>query len=400
MISLALKNLGRRKTRTALLVSAVALSSAITFASAILIRSVDASMAVGFSRLGADLLVVPAQALTNITAALLTAEPTDGVLPADLMDRAGLAGIESAAPQRVFRTTQSGLGGAGESVDLIGFDPRRDFTVQPWISERLARAMQPGDVILGSARDNPVGSEIVLFGKPFRVFARLGRTGVGTHERGVFMSSASLVELAEAVRGRTGARPQMLDPANVSGFLVKLAPGSTELQVRFALLSRAPEAAVVGGESLLTGIRQGLSALLGGTLAIIAAMSVSTAVLVGVLFSAIVAERRGELGVLKAIGARRRQLVGVMVLEAMLATGAGGVVGVAIGVLLLRLFERSVVFHLVKLDVPFLWLSGPQTVIWAIACVIAAAVIGAAGALAPAWRASRRDAYDLIRGES
>ena len=37
-------------------------------------------------------------------------------------------------------------------------------------------------------RDAPLGSELLIFGKPLTVYGRLGHTGVGTHERGVFMS--------------------------------------------------------------------------------------------------------------------------------------------------------------------------------------------------------------------
>ena len=48
-----------------------------------LMRSIDDSMAVGFTRLGADMMVVPDGTLTNITAALLTVEPTDLVLDAE-----------------------------------------------------------------------------------------------------------------------------------------------------------------------------------------------------------------------------------------------------------------------------------------------------------------------------
>jgi len=69
---LALQNIGRRKVRTALLMAAVAVSCAVVFAGGVLLRSIDASMSVGFSRLGADLLVAPEDALINITAGLLT----------------------------------------------------------------------------------------------------------------------------------------------------------------------------------------------------------------------------------------------------------------------------------------------------------------------------------------
>ena len=196
---LALQNIGRRKVRTALLMAAVAVSCAVVFAGGVLLRSIDASMSVGFSRLGADLLVAPEDALINITAGLLTVEPTDRTVPADLM-AAPIAGVARVAPQRVLRTEQSGFGGHGEGIDLIGFDRERDFTVQSWISERLGRQMQARDVIIGGARDLPIGSEIVLFGRPFRIYGKLGRSGVGTHERGIFMTMDDLLGLAPAVR--------------------------------------------------------------------------------------------------------------------------------------------------------------------------------------------------------
>src|SRR5690606_29714558 len=81
--------------------------------------------------------------------------------------------------------------------------------------------------------------------------------------------------------------PEVFRPDRVSGFLVELAPGATELQARFGLLSALPEVKVVAGESMLTGIRQGLAALLDGILALMALTAASTALMVGVLFSAI-----------------------------------------------------------------------------------------------------------------
>ena len=87
-----------------------------------------------------------------------------------------------------------------------------------------------------------------------------------------------------------------------------------------------------------------------------------------------------------------------MMIEAMIITGAGGLVGVVFGELLLRLFARSVVYHLSELGIPFLWLGTQNTITMAVACIGIAALIGAASALAPAWRASRHDAYELILG--
>lgn len=395
LANLALQNLGRRKARSLLLIAAVAIGSGVVFTGATLMRSIDDSMTVGFTRLGADMMVVPEGALTNITAALLTVEPTDLVLEADVLAKAQLASVARAAPQKIVRVEHSGVGGHHESVDLIGIDPVRDFTIQPWLREKLGREFRPGDVILGAGRDAPLGSQLLIFGKPHVVYGKLGRTGVGTHERGIFMSFETLESLA----GSMPQRPMVLAPGKVTGFLVELAPGATTLQARFAILSAVKGVKVVTGESSLSGIRQGLAALLKGILALMVLMFASMAVMVSVLFSAIVTERRTELGMLKAIGARRLQIVGMMVVEAVIATGIGGVLGVTLGVLVMRLYERSLVYYLDNIGVPFVWLDLPRTVAFAAAAIGLAAAIGALGALYPAWRASRRDAYDLVRGE-
>ncbi len=397
--SLALQNLGRRKVRTLLLVGAVAICAGAIFTGAVLMRSIETSMAVGFTRLGADMLIVPAGTLTNITSALLTAEPTDFTLDDKMLARLqGLKGVRRVAPQLIFRTDASGYGRSGDLVDLIAFDPARDITVQPWLEQHLDRPMRSGDVIVGGRREEALGSELLLFGRPLTVYGKLGRTAVGTHERGLFITFATLGDLREAIQQVCGMKAP-LEPNKLSGVLLELAPGATTQQVRFAALANVPGIKVVAGDTVLTSIRQGLAALLHGILGLMAIMFVSTVLLVSVLFSAIITERRRELGLLKAIGARRGQIIGMLLTEAALATAAGGLAGCVLGVLLMRLYEHSLVYYLNSLGVPFAWLSGGTIALVAALCVLFASLIGALGALVPAWRASRRDPYDLIRSE-
>jgi putative ABC transport system permease protein len=358
-------------------------------------------MDIGFTRLGADLLVVPGGTLTNITAALLTAEPTDLTLDDGMLGRlAGLKGIRRIAPQLIFRTDASGYGHehGEESVDLIAFDPARDMTVQLWLDRRLDRPLQPGDVIIGGRREEPLGAELLLFGRPFIVYGKLGKSAVGTHERGLFITFATLDGLRETMQQICGNK-EPLEPNKLSGVLLELEPGATTQQVRFGILATFPGVKVIAGESMLTSIRQGLAALLDGVLALVLVMFISTGLMVGVLFCAIITERRRELGLLKAIGARRGQIVGMLLTEAALTTAAGGVIGCVLGMLLLRVFEHSMVYYLDSIGIPFVWLDKGTIGVIALLCILSASAIGAAGALYPAWRASREQPFDLIRSE-
>jgi putative ABC transport system permease protein len=399
LASLALQNLVRRKARTLLLLAAVAICSGAVFTGAVLMQSIESSMSVGFTRLGADMLVVPAGTLTNITAALLTAEPTDLTLDERVLKGLEtLKGVQKAAPQLVFRTDASGYKGRGEVVDLIAFDPARDITVQPWLEQHLDRPLRKGDVIIGGRREEALGSELLIFGWPLTVYGKLGKTAVGTHERGLFIIFATLADMRATMQQICGSQGA-LEPDKISGVLLELAPGAKTQQVRFAVLANFPGVKVVSGESMLTSIRQGLTLLLGGVLALMAIMFASTGLMVSVLFSAIITERRRELGLLRAIGARRNQIVGMLLMEAGLATAVGGLAGCLLGLLLMRVYERSLVYHLDNMGIPFLWLPAGTTSLIALACIALTSLIGATGAFYPAWRASRLEPYALIRSE-
>jgi putative ABC transport system permease protein len=399
LINLALQNLGRRKARTLLLFAAVAICAGSVFTGAVLMRSIERSMDVGFTRLGADMLVVPEGTMTNITAALLTAEPTDLTLDAGMLGRLSrIKGVGQIEPQLIFRTDAAATGHQHETVDLVAFDPARDFTIQPWLAERLDRPLRKNDVIIGGRREEQVGAELLVFGESLTVYGKLGKTAVGTHETGLFMSFETLDGLREVMLKICGDKAP-LEPNKLSGVLIDLAPGATTQQVRFAILASFPDVKVVSGESTLISVRQGLAILLDGVLALMLVMFVSTAAMVSVLFSAIITERRRELGLLKAIGARRRQIIGMLLIEAVSTTAVGGGVGCLFGLLLMRFFEHSLVYYLEGIGIPFLWLGAGMTALFALLCVLLASLIGAVGAFFPAWRASRRDAYDLIRSE-
>src|SRR5712691_6943955 len=84
LFRLAAQNVGRRRLRAVLLGLAVMLGVGIGFAGFVAGWALREGIAISFSRMGADLLVVPRDTLVNITASLLTVQPTEKTLPADL----------------------------------------------------------------------------------------------------------------------------------------------------------------------------------------------------------------------------------------------------------------------------------------------------------------------------
>jgi putative ABC transport system permease protein len=144
---------------------------------------------------------------------------------------------------------------------------------------------------------------------------------------------------------------------------------------------------VITQDAVLAAFTRILSAL---TLALAGIASVSLAVAgVGIMNVMLVSvsERTREVGLLKAIGAGRRQILAAFLAEAVILSSAGGVLGLAVGWLAVRL--------LVALF-PALPAAPPA---WAVAAAFSLSVaVGGVFGVLPARRATRLDPVAALAG--
>ena len=129
--------------------------------------------------------------------------------------------------------------------------------------------------------------------------------------------------------------------------------------------------------SSLSAILRTLTAVVVGIAAIsltVAGIGIMNVMLVSV------SERTSEVGLLKALGATRRQILAVFLVESVLLSLAGGAVGLATGWLLV---EIVVTLY------PALPASPP---IWAVVAVLGVSLLtGTVFGVLPVWRAARLD---------
>jgi putative ABC transport system permease protein len=228
--------------------------------------------------------------------------------------------------------------------------------------------------------ESPLGRVVRIGEWRFRVVGVLASKGRSV---GFDMDDLVLVPVQTAMT--------MLNRHGLFRILIEVRSHSEMAEARRELLAlmterhRGEDVTVVSQDAVLSSFSSILGAL---TMALAGIASVSLAVAgIGVMNVMLVSvtERRGEIGLLKALGAARSEILGVFLTEAVMLSTVGGLVGLAVGALAVRAF---VVYFPSFPAAPPLWAV--------VAAELVSLLVGVGFGLWPAQRAARQDAIAAL----
>ena len=341
--SVALKNLKRKKFRTSVLVSAIALLVSLLIFAFSFSVSVATSLKKSSERLGADLVVVPVGARGFAEEFLLESKNTSFYMPGSIIDKVKkIEGIETLT-YHTYLSSISGLCCDIMPTRIVAYNPETDFIINPWLQKSLGRPLQIGEAIAGSGTAENLGLglldiEATIFNNRFKIVGVLEETGTGL-DHALFMTEENLKNIIES-----GKSP--LKKVEISIIFTKLKKGYDPDYVGRVLEGDIPEVDVVArsdmGEKFLSTLADINKIFLLTTVL----ASILTTFLVWAIFSAIANERSKEIGIMRALGAKETHIVTLYLIEVLMLGFLGSLMGVLAGTYLSALLAGS--FSLLK----------------------------------------------------
>jgi putative ABC transport system permease protein len=383
LTDIALQNLRRRKMRSALLVISVIIGVASIIFLYATTQAMKEDVANKLDQFGSNILILP-DAGEAMTFGGITVEAPTQVKELDMSliplmktikNKETLATI---APKLLVDTKIK-----GQEILLLGVDFPQELHLKKWWKiDGLAKNQIPTDneVILGSdaarSLDLSLKQTITIKGQDFKVAGVVQPTGSAENDQAVFLDLAMLQKLSN--------RPNAISLIEAAAFcytcpidkvteqLKAILPGTKVTALRSTLASRND---TINRFNLFARIVS-LILFLASSLVITMTMKSS------------VEERTREIGILRAIGFRKRHIIQIVLTEAGLLSVLGGLLGYLLGM------GAAVSFGsvLVKAQVQILWQS--NLLVYALT---ASLLIGLLASLYPAWKAAKLDPAESLR---
>lgn len=384
-LTLSVKNLLRHRTRSALTMLGIAASVGVLFSVLSFNRGFNEGLAQELERTGLHFMVVPSGCAHEVAALVLHGAVIPKFLDTAVMDRLqATAGIALATPILVAQLPNQQKG----RIDLIyGVDMQALPAIKPgWeITGRIPS--HPDEILLGF---EVAGHEQLKPGDVFNVA-----------EGGVKLVVAGIVGLTGSqddafVYLPIGTAQQLLDrPQAATAIGVKVTDPERMGEITDALTAAVPGIQIVTMGQVMNSITNLAAAARAMSLAIVLIAVLISAV--GVMNSILMAvfERSQEIGMMRAVGASRRDIFRIILEETTILTLGGGVLGIVIAILGskgIEAFVRSVMPYvpsgkLISFD--------PAVALGSVAFIT---VIGLGAGLYPAWKASKINPVEAIKG--
>ncbi len=394
---LPILNILRRPARSITLLGLVAMLAFTVFGGAALTCGLDNGIKSLKLRLGADIMVVPREAeeKAGLESIVLQGNTTYFYMDDTKLDEvAKIEGVGQTTTQLYLASLAASCCSA--KVQLMGFDPETDFTIQPWIRDTYSKDLGEMDIVVGSDITSSEGDRLFFYDTPCNVVAKLSKTGTN-YDRCVFAGEDTIRVLTESSVGKKLNQFKDIDPNHViSSVLVNVEEGADIDEVADRINESVDGVTALKTRSLISGTARSLSGISRIIrIAILIVFALAFLILI-ITFTMMINERRREFATLRVFGVSRGALAGSVMSEIVLLCLSAGLAGAGIAAVVVIAFSGALKGWL---NMPMLMPGVPVLLLY---LLISLLICVGAGVLASVWnvlRVSRADISLSLREE-
>jgi putative ABC transport system permease protein len=318
-----------------------------------------------------------------------------------------IAGIERTQGVRDVSTQLSGTAfaeynGKTTIVSLTGMDPivmRLQYSTQSLEAGDFLNEGDQNKIMIGSSiahdtfdADVSVGGRVTLNGEKFFVTGIFSKQGMG----GVSSDSIMLLSTRDfkKLTGQSNISLIYLrvnDISDAESIAATIQDTINENHGRKDFATATTMTSILETVQTITGILQAVLVGIASIALVVASIGIMNTMLTSVM------ERTREIGIMKAIGATTRDIMSIFIIEGVLMSGVGGIIGIILGVfgsqalaLILGSFmSMGGSFNLVPII----------TIMSVVLAVSVSLIVGVLSSLYPAWKAARMSPIEAVRYE-
>ncbi len=393
IFSISMQNIKHRAFRNGFMIFFVFLQTFALVFSTMLMLNMERGIINTTDRMGAEVIVVPDKNSEELQDSLFMGKPCTIYFQRQWVNKLqGVKGVKKISPQLYIATLDAACCEA--AVQLIAIDPETDFVIEPWLKTQGKLELKKGQVVVGHEVNAKVGEKVTFYNTDFLVVAKLEKTAMG-YDNSVFMSFDTVFELTNSKSANDNLK---LD--NSENLISMIAIDAEEryspekLAVEIQHVYDGDDIGVYTANSLFSGIATELKKFTAYSSILIVLLFIATAMALISIFTITINERKREFGILYTLGANGRQIFSMIIIEALIISIIGGVLGSLVSDGLLLLFRN---FIGMSFGIPYFEMAFKDVLLVSSKCILVSVLTGFVASVYSAYKTSKEEPYLLIR---
>ncbi len=272
-------------------------------------------------------MVVPEGYDARIDSILLSGKPNTFSLPKGSIEKVKtIEGIDKITGQTYIATLKASC--CAYPLQIIGIDFDSDFLIKPWLEDNLNRELGFEEIVIGHRVQGTVGKSLKLFGRNYKIVGKLEQTGMG-FDASVFVTKDTAKLLEKAVAERLG-KPLKGNKSLFSTIMIKLKPGYESETVAKAITKKYAGDGLYGmySKKFVNKISTNLGLVSSYISIILAILWILAILVISLIFTLTLNERKKEMAILRVLGATKKKLVQITLTEVGIIALYGSVIGI------------------------------------------------------------------------